>query len=152
MLNEYNSKDVADRLRGVAKLRGVSMKEVLEDCGINYNAMTHMRKSMPNGTSLGKLADRLGCSVDYLLGRTQEMLTAGGGQIPPAIPVNTAEMMSLYIQLQERDRLVLLQVCRQMLASTSDGQGGQEGGQRHGQEGGCRITKVDFLTGRIIDE
>lgn len=117
----YKSSDVADKLRSMAKLRGVSMASVLSDCGMNFNAMTHMRKSMPNAGSLAKLADRLECSVDYLLGRTTEMLTPGAGQAPvpiqdegpdldeaPQLSRNAAEMLELFEQLpgHEQDRLI----------------------------------------------
>lgn len=117
----YKSSDVADRLRSMAKLRGITMKEALKDADVSTNIMTNMRKSMPNATTLAKLADRLECSVDYLLGRTTEMLTPGAGQAPapiqddgpdldkaPQLSRNAAEMLELFEQLPgyEQDRLI----------------------------------------------
>ena len=66
----YESKAVADRIRGIAKEKKVSMKQVLADAGLGYNTMTTYRTSMPKADNLAKIADRLDCSVDYLLGRT----------------------------------------------------------------------------------
>ena len=65
----YKSSDVAERIKYMAKLRGQTMKVVLEEAGLNFNAMTHMKTSMPKADNLAKLADYLRCSVDFLLGR-----------------------------------------------------------------------------------
>lgn len=44
---------------------------MLEALNLNKNTFTNMYKgSMLNGDSLGRIADYLDCSVDYLLGRT----------------------------------------------------------------------------------
>lgn len=66
----YNSTDVADRIRAMAKARGVSVKKLLEDVGLGFNTMSNMKTSMPKADNLAKIADYLDCSVDYLLGRT----------------------------------------------------------------------------------
>ncbi len=67
----YNSTSVSERIKIQAKAHGVTVKKVLEDVGLNYNMMTSMRKSMPKADNLAKIADYLDCSVDYLLGRTE---------------------------------------------------------------------------------
>ena len=112
----YKSSDVADRLKDVARLRGVTMKEVLADCGLNYNMMTGMRSSMPKADSLAKLADRLECSVDYLLGRTAELATAGTGQAGGGLRENSREMLSLFEQLPESQQLILIGRLQEMVA------------------------------------
>lgn len=135
----YKSSDVADRLRSMAKLRGLSMASVLSDCGLNFNAMTHMKKSMPNAGSLAKLADRLECSVDYLLGRTSEMLTPGADQTPPPIQEiegrpeeapqlsrNSAEMLELFEQLSGRDQVLFIGRLQEAVARTA-GEGKNSG-------------------------
>lgn len=116
----YKSSDVADRLRDVAKLRGVTMKEVLADCSLNYNMMTGMRTSMPKADSLAKLADRLECSVDYLLGRTPELSPAGAGPGGggAALSENSREMLSLFEQLPERQQLIMIGRLQEMLRPT----------------------------------
>ena len=112
----YKSSEVADRLRAVAKLRGVTMKDALHDADLSFNLMTNMRRSMPNATSLAKLADRLECSVDYLLGRTTELTTAGTGQAEGGLSENSREMLALFEQLPERQQLILIGRLQEMVA------------------------------------
>jgi len=64
--------DVAARIKSLAKLKKITVKKLLLDAGLSYNMMTMMRTSMPKADNLAKLADGLDCSVDYLLGRTDD--------------------------------------------------------------------------------
>ena len=66
----YISNSVADRIKSLAKIKGVSIKKLLEDVGLGFNTMSNMKKSMPKADNLARIADYLDCSVDYLLGRT----------------------------------------------------------------------------------
>ena len=66
----YNSTNIAERIKELAKIRKVSVKKMLEDVGLGFNTMSNMRTSMPKADNLAKIADYLDCSVDYLLGRT----------------------------------------------------------------------------------
>ena len=68
----YDSNAVADRIRMIAKSQKISMKQVLIDAGLGFNTMTAYRTSMPKADNLAKIADVLDCSVDYLLGRTDD--------------------------------------------------------------------------------
>lgn len=68
----YDSNAIADRIREIAKAEKLPMKQVLADAGLGYNTMTTYRTSMPKADNLAKIADRLDCSVDYLLGRTSD--------------------------------------------------------------------------------
>lgn len=68
----YQSADVATRIKSVAKSKGITVKKLLEDVGMGFNAMSNMRTSMPKADNLAKIADYLDCSVDYLLGRTDK--------------------------------------------------------------------------------
>lgn len=135
----YKSSDVADRLRSMAKLRGITMKEALKDADVSTNIMTNMRKSMPNATTLAKLADRLECSVDYLLGRTSEMLTPGADQTPPPIqetegrqddvpqlPRNSVEMLKLFEQLPSREQVLFIGRLQEAVTRTT-GEGENSG-------------------------
>ena len=67
----YSSTNIAERIKQLAKIRGVSVKKLLEDVGLGFNTMSNMKTSMPKADNLAKMADYLGCSVDYLLGRTE---------------------------------------------------------------------------------
>ncbi len=67
----YNSNEVAERIKLFAKSKNISVKKVLEEAELGFNTMSNMKTSMPKADNLAKIADCLGCSVDYLLGRTQ---------------------------------------------------------------------------------
>jgi hypothetical protein len=48
----------------------VPVKKMLGDVNLGLNTMSNMKSSMPKADNLAKIADYLNCSVDYLLGRT----------------------------------------------------------------------------------
>lgn len=66
----YQSADVAEKIKLTAKEKGITVKQLLSDAGLGFNTMSNMKGSMPKADNLAKIADILGCSVDYLLGRT----------------------------------------------------------------------------------
>lgn len=68
----YISTDTAERIKTIAKSKKISIKTMLEKCELNKNVLSTMlsRGSMPKADNLAKIADYLDCSVDYLLGRT----------------------------------------------------------------------------------
>lgn len=73
--NPYTSHDIAKKIKECAKGRGISLKEVLRKCGLGENTFSHMLHGRAIAfDSLAKIADCLDCSVDYLLGRTDEVL------------------------------------------------------------------------------
>ena len=67
-----NSQATAEIIEKIAKDRGFSITTMLTELKMNKNALFTMKKSgyLPRAESLCKFADYLGCSVDYLLGRT----------------------------------------------------------------------------------
>ena len=59
-----------DRFVGLCKERGVSPSAVMVSIGLNKSNATFWKKgSIPKGSTLQKLADYFGVSVDYLLGK-----------------------------------------------------------------------------------
>lgn len=67
----YNSPYVANRIKRYAKSKNIALKDILEDCGLGTNSFSHMLHGRAIAfDSLAKIADYLDCSVDYLLGRT----------------------------------------------------------------------------------
>lgn len=66
----YDSNKVAERIKDLARIKGVSVRQILSGAGLGFNTMANMKTSMPKADNLAKIADELGCSVDYLLGRT----------------------------------------------------------------------------------
>ena len=66
----YNSQEVAQSIKKMSKDKNITIKKLLEDVGLGFNTMSNMKTSMPKADNLAKIADYLDCSVDYLLGRT----------------------------------------------------------------------------------
>lgn len=68
----YKTNITVNRIKEVAKLREEKICDLLEACELNKNTLSSMtsRGSWLQASSLAKIADHLDCSVDYLLGRT----------------------------------------------------------------------------------
>lgn len=67
----YNSQEIANRIKKQAKSKNIVIKELLANCELGINAISHLAKGQTMAyISLAKIADYLDCSVDYLLGRT----------------------------------------------------------------------------------
>lgn len=68
----YNSQILSTRIRKMVKEKGFVQKEMLSSCELNENSLNQMSdKKGLSSFSLAKIADYLDCSVDYLLGRTE---------------------------------------------------------------------------------
>lgn len=69
----YILTDVVVRIKERAKNKNKSISKMLEECNLSGNTLVSMssRGSWIQADSLGKMADVLDCSVDYLLGRTE---------------------------------------------------------------------------------
>ena len=67
-----NSQEIANKIKCIARTKGISISKFLSDCDLNKNALYTMQSSgyYPRVEALIKIADYLDCSVDYLLGRT----------------------------------------------------------------------------------
>ena len=67
----YDSHNIATTIKTIAKEKNIVIKQMLSDCGLGSNTMSAMYhgKSIASD-SLARIADYLNCSVDYLLGRT----------------------------------------------------------------------------------
>lgn len=68
----YESSNIALRIKAIAKSKNLTIKDMLIECGLSKNTMSSMLSggSTPKSENLAKIADYLDCSVDYLLGRT----------------------------------------------------------------------------------
>lgn len=80
----YESALLAERLKAYAKIKKVTLKSVFEECGLGRNTMAHLTdgKSIAHD-SLALIADYLDCSVDYLLGRTDNPLSHKASKTNP---------------------------------------------------------------------
>lgn len=68
----YNSNDIAKRIKEIAKIRHIKITDMFEYIGLGKNTLNNFKTSMPKSDNLAKIADYLDCSVDYLLGRTDD--------------------------------------------------------------------------------
>lgn len=77
----YESALLAERIKAYAKGKKVALKVVFEECGLGRNTMAHLTdgKAIAHN-SLARIADYLDCSVDYLLGRTDDPQSHKSGQ------------------------------------------------------------------------
>jgi len=68
----YISTYTAELIKKRAKAKNITIGEMLTKCELNKNTLSTMqsRGSWIQSDSLAKIADCLECSVDYLLGRT----------------------------------------------------------------------------------
>lgn len=70
-MNMYDSEKIAERIKERSKQQGKSLRELLSSCGLGINTVSKIRSGTDILTlNFAKIADYLECSVDYLLGRT----------------------------------------------------------------------------------
>lgn len=67
-----NTQELAKTIKALAKSRKVAIGTMLSDCGLSINTLSSMQSGgyYPRLEAIAKIADYLDCSVDYLLGRT----------------------------------------------------------------------------------
>lgn len=69
----YDPKTLAERILNAMDGKFKSEKELLISAGLNTSVLDNMKKkkpSMPSAEKVAMIADALNCSIDYLLGRT----------------------------------------------------------------------------------
>lgn len=69
---QYESAVIASKVKAAAKNKGVTVKQMLDEIGLAKGTLDNFKTSMPKADNLAKIADYLGVSVDYLLGREQK--------------------------------------------------------------------------------
>lgn len=78
----YTSATLAQNIKNRAKEQNVLIRDMLSACDLSINAISQMTdKKGISSFALGRIADYLNCSVDYLLGRTDSP------QIEKAAPI-----------------------------------------------------------------
>lgn len=68
----YSSQDVAIRIRELAKIQKMPLQKMWSELGLSPATLGNFKTSMPNAGMLARIADYLDCSMDYLMGRTDE--------------------------------------------------------------------------------
>lgn len=69
----YNTQNIANRIKATAKSKKISIKNMLTDLTLGINTISQFAKGQViSSINLARIADYLECSVDYLLGRTED--------------------------------------------------------------------------------
>ena len=112
----YNPADVAQRIKDLAKHRNISVKQMLDDCELNKNVLSTMsaRGSMPKTDNIARIADYLGCSVDYLLGRSDSPEKTAPGT-PGADEVDSV-IIEMFSRLSSEDKAIVLDLIERLLS------------------------------------
>ena len=67
----YNNQQMAERIKKRAKTQNIALKNMLIELELGINLISHLAKGQNiTAMNLARIADYLNCSVDYLLGRT----------------------------------------------------------------------------------
>ena len=67
----YTAQELSFRIKARAKEKNLLIGDILNACELNINTLSQMKdKKGLSSFSLARIADTLDCSVDYLLGRT----------------------------------------------------------------------------------
>lgn len=67
----YSADALVNKIEALVQEKKIKKSEMLEACGCNRNTLTQLSdKKGLSSFSLARIADYLDCSVDYLLGRT----------------------------------------------------------------------------------
>ena len=84
-----------DRIKNIANKKGISLKKLNDEAKLGKNVIYGWKTKDPNTENLQKVADVLGVSTDYLLGKDDQkkitvdlndkdaIFTYEGRQIPP---------------------------------------------------------------------
>ena len=92
-MNDYNPKEVSERIKQRAKERGIVLKNMLEECGSSVNGLAQGSSKKGIGSfTIARIADYLECSVDYLLGRAET----------PTPEVNFNQSLTFYLEKYRR--------------------------------------------------
>lgn len=114
----YEAKKIAERIKMLSKSKNIVLKTMLDECDLSKNTLSSMLSggSTPKSENLAKIADYLDCSVDYLLGRTDnpnshkisiessQLLSAVQTQIK--IAARNGEFKTLTVTDDEKQELV----------------------------------------------
>ena len=94
------------RSKDLCKSKNIKMETLLTDCGLGINAIRQINEKKGMGSySLARIADYLSCSVDYLLGRTDEPSTISnviGGNVTGGAVVQGYHNSNVTVNSSER--------------------------------------------------
>ena len=103
-----NSQEIANLIKETAKAQKKPVGKMLSECGLSVNALSSMQSGgyYPRLEAITKIADYLGVSVDYLLGRTETP------EIDPANKLQ-AEFFKIFQKLPFEEQVNLMNIAIQ---------------------------------------
>lgn len=127
------------RLKEVRKSRGLTQKEIAEQVGVNQNTYSYWEneKTHIDSSSLKKIAEIFGVSVDYLLGGEQpncqvaspngnhNTVTTGDIHINQTTPLRSEheKLLSIYDSLDETSKTQLMSVAYMLMSASLKARG-----------------------------
>lgn len=102
-MNNYNSLEIFENICSELLRIGKKPASASVEIGFGKNTISSFKNSVPKADTLARIADYLGCSVDYLLGRPADGITAEEMQLlelfracSDSDRINLLDMASLY--------------------------------------------------------
>lgn len=110
----YFAQTTKDRIKQLCKDKTINMENMLLDCSLGVNAIRQISDTKGMASfSLAKIADYLDCSVDYLLGRTNDPKLARGN----SSDTEETHLLTLYRQLNPEGQDVLIDTADTLVSS-----------------------------------
>lgn len=120
MIILYYAVEIAQRIKGLAKEKEITIKDMLIEIKLNKNSINTLSNgSMIQCDSLAKIADYLDCSVDYLLGRTPQKKYSIDSS---TLSLNEQTMLKTFCQLSLLDQHAAIKHLQFLLSESSDKQ------------------------------
>ena len=120
MIILYYAVEIAQRIKGLAKEKEITIKDMLIEIKLNKNSINTLSNgSMIQCDSLAKIADYLDCSVDYLLGRTPQKKYSIDLS---TLSLNEQIMLNTFRQLSLLDQHAAIKHLQFLLSESSDKQ------------------------------
>lgn len=124
----YNAQSTADIIKKLLIDRKITGKQMAQDCGLGVNVLSNIRRGdVKSIETFEKIADYLGVSVDYLLGRSEaikkepaldrQAQTGTLQQIEDEYGQSSREAFTMYIQLDSDDKGEIRGEMKHMLKS-----------------------------------
>lgn len=112
----YESAKIADNIKSLARSKDIQLKIMLHELDLSKNALSTLYNgSMIKADSLARIADYLECSVDYLLGRTNNPDINNGNNITTGnINGNHNANISVGATLLSNDEEEILKMVREL--------------------------------------
>lgn len=120
MIILYYAVEIARRIKGLAKEKEITIKDMLLEIKLNKNSINTLSNgSMIQCDSLAKIADYLDCSVDFLLGRTPQKKYSIDSS---TLNLNEQVILNAFHQLSLLDQHAAIKYLQFLLSESSDKQ------------------------------